>query len=120
MGSSIDILPTLLEAAGGGVPEGVQGRSLLGVLDGSAEEVRDCVYIESPDGARSVWMPRARLTWHGAGRRGELYDHAADPNCCRNLWEAPSHSALKKEMLDRLVAAMVANVDPLPVCRAPC
>ncbi len=39
-----DILPTLVEAAGGAPPEGLDGRSFLRVLAGSATEHRDAVF----------------------------------------------------------------------------
>ena len=49
-----------------------------------------------------------------AGRRGELYDLNADPDCFRNLWDAPEAAALQRRMLDTLIQLMVDNVDPLP------
>lgn len=44
--SSIDIAPTLLEAAGAGSSDHIQGRSFLGVLTGAGYERRDCVFAE--------------------------------------------------------------------------
>ena len=40
----VDVLPTLIEAAGGEVPAGLDGRSFLAVLDGKAAAHRDYVY----------------------------------------------------------------------------
>ncbi len=39
-----DLLPTLIEAAGGEPPEGIDGRSFLGVLTGKIEEHRSVVF----------------------------------------------------------------------------
>jgi N-sulfoglucosamine sulfohydrolase len=44
--SNIDILPTLLEAAGVELPEGIQGRSLLPLLRGEAYAPREAIFAE--------------------------------------------------------------------------
>lgn len=44
--SNIDVLPTLLEAAGMPVPERVQGHSFLPLLRGEPYDARDAVYAE--------------------------------------------------------------------------
>jgi arylsulfatase A-like enzyme len=44
--SNIDVLPTLLEAAGAGVPAEIQGRSFLALLRGGAYEPREAIYAE--------------------------------------------------------------------------
>ncbi len=44
--SNVDVFPTLLEALGLGVPANVQGRSFLGLLDGTGYAPRDHVFGE--------------------------------------------------------------------------
>jgi arylsulfatase A-like enzyme len=44
--SQIDVYPTLCELAGAGIPGFVQGRSLLPLVDGRAEEVNDAIFAE--------------------------------------------------------------------------
>jgi len=44
--SNIDVLPTLLEAAGAPIPSGIQGRSFLPLLRGGAYEHRAAIYAE--------------------------------------------------------------------------
>jgi len=49
--SHVDVLPTLLEAAGIPIPENVQGRSMLKLLRGERYEPREAIF--------------AQMTWHG-------------------------------------------------------
>jgi arylsulfatase len=114
--NSIDIMPTILDAVGVPIPAGVQGVSLLPALDDATLTVRDATLIENVGVRRSVRTHDALLTWHGYGQLGELYDLRRDPHCHVNLWDDPalSTTALKAQMLDRLIALLAENVDPLP------
>ncbi len=75
-----DFLPTLLEAAGAAVPEGLDGRSFLPQLRGEAGSPREwiyCYYCPRPERtppARFVRDQRWKL--YGDGR---FFDIAADP-----------------------------------------
>lgn len=61
--SWVDVLPTLIEAAGGRAPAGIDGRSFLGVLRGAASRHRDEVYAtHSGDGANNVYPIRCVRT----------------------------------------------------------
>src|SRR5690606_1424475 len=56
MVSWVDILPTLVDAAGGEVPEDIDGRSFLPVLTGSATEHREQIFTtHSGDGNFNVY-----------------------------------------------------------------
>ncbi|MGH8019544.1 MAG: hypothetical protein ACREIA_14925 [Opitutaceae bacterium] len=63
---------------------------------------------------------RARLTWHGAGEKGELYDLVGDPHEFHNLWGDPAAATLQTELMDRLTARLAANHDPLPLKSSLC
>ena len=66
MVSWIDILPTLVEVAGGPPPGDIDGRSFLGVLQGRADEHRDLVFTtHSGDGSNNVYPIRAASTPDG-------------------------------------------------------
>jgi uncharacterized sulfatase len=59
----IDLLPTLLDAAGGSVPADLSGRSFLEVLLGDREEHRDRVFLtHSGDGLMNQYPIRAVRT----------------------------------------------------------
>jgi len=61
--STIDIMPTFLEAAGQPIPDGVQGRSLLPLATGKGSEaVRDTVFAELTHHVFYLPMRAARTT----------------------------------------------------------
>jgi uncharacterized sulfatase len=63
MVSWVDILPTLIEAAGGGAPVNIDGRSFLGVLRGEATVHRNRVFTtHSGDGNMNVYPMRSVRT----------------------------------------------------------
>lgn len=94
------------------IPEGVRGRSLEPLLEGDVS-LYDEVLIETIGDKRTLRTPHARLTWHGRGERGE-YNLAEDPHCFHNLWDEPAAAELQRDLTDRLLAHLVANIDPLP------
>jgi uncharacterized sulfatase len=60
MVSWIDLLPTMIEAAGGEAPRDIDGRSFLEVLRGKASEHRDRIFTtHSGDGTWNVYPIRA-------------------------------------------------------------
>ncbi|WP_437188276.1 sulfatase-like hydrolase/transferase [Planctomicrobium sp. SH668] len=66
MVSWIDILPTVLEVAGGKPPEGLDGRSFLPVLEGKEKSHRDLIFTtHSGDGNNNVYPIRAVTTSDG-------------------------------------------------------
>lgn len=67
MVSWIDILPTLVEAAGGTPPGDIDGRSFLPVLEGKTDRHRDVVFTtHSGDGDFNVYPIRSARTADGA------------------------------------------------------
>ncbi len=58
--SWIDILPTLLELAGGQIPAGIDGQSFAGLLTGAAQSHRETIFTtHSGDGNMNVFPARA-------------------------------------------------------------
>jgi len=124
----LDLAPTLLEAAGIPITEGMQGKALTGLLTGKTAEHRDSVYSEfydirpspqQPVNATSVRSATAKVTAYHALSTGDLYDLRKDTGEFHNLWLDPNSRSLKEEMMALLVHRMANTVDPLPVRHAP-
>jgi uncharacterized sulfatase len=63
MVSWIDILPTLVELAGGAPPAEIDGRSFTAVLRGQRREHRDCIFTtHSGDGRNNIYPIRSVRT----------------------------------------------------------
>ena len=104
----IDVMPTLLDAAGIPVPKGTHGRSLLPLIAGR-EPARDAVFSEVdftvpqferlrvPNGRRVMirtreWKMSCFADRQGEARDGDLYHLTDDPDELRNLWADAAHA----------------------------
>jgi arylsulfatase A-like enzyme len=124
---TVDVAPTLLEAAGLPVPAAMQGRSLLPLMRGQAEPHRhkDCVVSEFKDSiggpqhadhshGSMVFDGRYKSVVYHGHRVGELYDTEADPGEFDNLWDDPGARELKLERLKAHLDAMMSTVSAGP------
>lgn len=121
LASSLDLARTILELTGTEGYYGLQGESLVPVLDDPAASVRDAVLIEEeqmmthPDTGRPVNMRtlvdrEARLTLYGDPRFGELFDLKTDPDELHNLYGDPAAAGLQAAMTERLAQALITHV----------
>ncbi|MHC4399010.1 MAG: sulfatase family protein [Planctomycetota bacterium] len=107
--SIVDLFPTICEAAGVEVPEAVEGRSLLGLYQGKADKLRDCVFasFHSPTkhfmSTRCVRAERHKLIQHLLTGEVELFDLAADPFELANLAGRAEHAELQQELTEKLM-----------------
>ena len=111
MVSLVDVLPTLVECAGGAPPEGIDGRSFAGVLTGARNEHRDRIFTtHSGDGRmnaypiRSVRTPRWKYILN--------FDPAAEHHTHINLGKSVDGSDywtswVEKAASDRAAASLV-------------
>ena len=117
-----DMMPTLLEACGAGIPEGIDGESYLSVLDGRAEEARDAIWYQNfaqTGGNPREFSPYAERgirtkDWLYMRHRDErimLHDEREDYHEQNNLVGNPAHSALMDEFDARIDAHMKATGD---------
>jgi arylsulfatase A-like enzyme len=125
--SLVDLVPTLLDAAGLPVPGNLPGRSLLDLVhrrDGDPWPNDVFVQISESQTGRAIRTDRWKfgvvapnsLSPRAAGsdtyEECELYDLYADPYELRNLIHEESHAGLCRELTERLLARMVAVGEP--------
>jgi arylsulfatase A-like enzyme len=125
--SQVDLMPTLLDAAGVPIPSAVQGRSFLPLVSGKTEGWRDEVYIEmtefttgrvlrTPQYTYAVAAPKTP-GWKvvpGAQKYVEymLYDNYADPYQQVNLAGRAPYQQVARELRGRMLARMKEAGDP--------
>jgi len=135
----IDVMPTLLNAAGVEVPDHVQGKSLWPIVGGNDSSYihRDYVRSEyyhalkmdakdaitssgnepSPYDGTKATMYRNRqwklVVYHGHNE-GELYDMETDPEEKNDLWSQSEYQAVKIDLLKRSFDATIEAVDTGP------
>ncbi|RMF91023.1 MAG: heparan N-sulfatase, partial [Planctomycetota bacterium] len=113
MVSWIDIVPTLIDIAGGAVPDGIDGRSFAAVLRGEKDEHRDVVYVtHTGDGRMNIYPIRAVRTreWKLIHNLHPEFAHTNHSDLLRkplagaywNEWaEAAKHDSRAQAVLDR-------------------
>jgi arylsulfatase A-like enzyme len=94
-----DIMPTLLDACGLDVPEGIDGRSLLSMMRGESERVRDVLHGEHTYGGNQSihWLTdgRGKYVWFSGDGHEQLFDLIGDPQELHDL-------AQDQDQIDRL------------------
>jgi arylsulfatase A-like enzyme len=133
--SLVDLMPTLLDAAGVEIPYGVQGKSMRGVLQGQSDGARGYALIEHRhepysinrrfEGERgivnrseqdfyikTIITDRYRLSHIPGSEYGELFDLQEDPDELYNLWQVQPE--LRRQLQLKLLDVLIETEDPLP------
>jgi arylsulfatase A-like enzyme len=131
LGGTLDLAATMLDRCGIEPYNGIQGMSLLPVIEGRATKAHDGVFVEygaqapfmgaaAPMGMRSLITEGWRITFYRGLPWGELYDLTNDPWEKANLWDDPAHAKARGEMSERFARATLEHEErsPLPVGRA--
>lgn len=122
---TLDIARTILDAATCPAFNGIQGRSLLPVLAGTAAPGNG-VLIENETANLTFGRPRSyklrslviddwRITFSSDPALCELYDLCGDPQEVDNLWQVPAMHERRHELLQQLTLAMLEHADESPV-----
>ncbi len=125
--SIVDLMPTLLDAAGLDVPDGLHGRSILPLLNGKRQDWPKEVFIQISESqvGRAIrtrrWKygvvaPEKDGNESGADTYEEtyLYDLQADPYELANLIGHRSHQEIAAILRERLIARMAAAGEAAP------
>ena len=132
LAGTLDIAATILDRARIEPYNGIQGMSLLPLIQASGERfARDAIVIEDeqqravfglPAGARlrTLVTRRWRMTIQHGDPYGELYDLAADPHEMDNRFDDPAHRGVRAELMEKLAYRQMELADrsPLPIGRA--
>ncbi len=117
---NIDIAPTLLDMAGGAMPEDhtVDGQSFLPLLRGESIDWRSTFVYQYfwensfPHTPTTYAIRGDRykyIYYHGVWDKNELYDLKTDPNEMHNLIDVPEHQDRVREMRDEMFDIFEAN-----------
>ena len=104
----IDLFPTLCDATGIPIPEGLSGRSLMPIVSGEAKKVRDgaiTVFKSHGSIVYSYRTERYRYTeWISKANTvaAELFDYEKDPLETTNQIDNPEYSKLCKQLARQL------------------
>jgi arylsulfatase A-like enzyme len=111
----MDLFPTFCEVAGAKVPAGVDGKSLLPVIQGKQARVRAVLYTGYRDCQRAVRDDRWKLIRYPLVDRTQLFDLEADPRELNNLAGQPEHAGKVNELMALLQREMAAAGDQIPL-----
>jgi arylsulfatase A-like enzyme len=113
-----DIFPTVCDLCGVKPPDGVEGKSLVPVMTGKAEKVRDAVFGAYRSVQRSVRTDGWKLIRYPHINRTQLFDLKADPDETADLAGDPKHAARVEELTKLLAEQQKAFGDSLPLTSA--
>ena len=129
--SAIDIAPTILERSQTKPYYGIQGKSMLDMMNNKIDHHRKAVLIEDdreviylgfkePQRVRTMVTDRYRLSMTQPADFYELYDLKNDPHEINNLWEDDNQATLRNQEIQRMLKLICEMQDwsPLPTGRA--
>jgi choline-sulfatase len=118
----IDVVPTVLDLCGIDKPATIAGRSLAGVLDGTSDTHRDCVFVEYAENEEAAIRTNRWKLVYSTGRRERqdgyttgrplpgktvrLFDMQNDPDELINLAASPEQATRVVELTAKLAQHM--------------
>lgn len=128
LAQTTDIAPSILERAGVEPWNGIQGRSLLPLMNSRVKTLRERLLIEEEGQRyylgfkdrvrmRSLVTARHRLSVYDGVPWGELYDLQEDPDELVNCWGDPAAAGLRAGLMEELARAMIDQAETSPTLR---
>jgi len=110
-----DLFPTICELAGAETPGKVEGKSLLPIIRGEKDKVRDYLLGAYKATQRMVRDERWKLIKYHVGgeKHRQLFDLQADPDEVRNLAHDPAYAAQLARLEKLLERARAEFDDPV-------
>jgi arylsulfatase A-like enzyme len=110
-----DLFPTICELAGAPTPKVVEGKSLVGILHGREEKVRDSLFCAYKDCQRMMRDERFKLLEYKAAgvRNVQLFDLSRDPDELDNRADDPKFAGERKRLQALLQRARRQFGDPV-------
>lgn len=110
-----DIFPTAVDLAGGNVPAGLDGKSLVPVLRGKQDGVRDTIFLAYRNVQRAVCKGDWKLIRYPKVGVTQLFNLKTDPNELKNLGKNPEYAGKVREMMKLLEQQQKLYHDRLPL-----
>ena len=111
----MDLYPTFCDFGGATIPGGVEGRSLVPILQGRAVKTRDVLYTAYRDGQRAVRDDRWKLIRYPLVGKTQLFDLSRDPHELDNLAEKSEYAGKLSAMTALLEKEMARYADSAPL-----
>jgi arylsulfatase A-like enzyme len=110
-----DLFPTICDLTGTPIPETLEGQSLVPIMQGKKDKVRDTIFLAYKDIQRAVRTDRWKLIRYTQINKSQLFDLANDPDELKSLADDPKYADKVKEMLALLAEQQKQYGDKLPL-----
>lgn len=109
--SLFDFGPTVLEYAGVDIPNWMEAKTLVPIVEGESDKHRERVFAEHTDDAILTGTEFMTMIREGTWKlvhfldhdEGQLFDLATDPTECANLWNDKTHFDVKQRLLNEIL-----------------
>lgn len=108
-----DLFPTTSEIAGATVPDTVDGYSLLPLIKGETDGVRDRIFGYFESEMRMIQTHRWKLIHYPQAERYQLFDLYEDPDELNDLAFNPAHSDRVAQLSNELLSWQQEMNDPI-------
>ncbi|MCM8817259.1 MAG: sulfatase-like hydrolase/transferase [Candidatus Omnitrophica bacterium] len=104
---SIDLYPTLCDLTGIKVPAGVEGISIIPIIEENKEGKKEVFcewYWSYPfDSVIAIRTKDFRMVYYGSNREGELYDLRVDKGELINQYNNPAYKDIRLSLVEKIV-----------------